>query len=51
MNSENKKDLTKTFECSYKDLPLDDNDDYDLEAFTPQQLSDFYWDNPEAIPD
>ncbi len=36
---------------SYLSLPLDVNEDYDVEAFDEDQLSQFYWDHPESIPD
>jgi hypothetical protein len=36
---------------SYLTIPLDANEDYDLIKFTPEQLSEFYWDHPESIPD
>jgi len=36
---------------SYLTIPLDNNGDYDIDKFTPDQLFDFYWDNPESIPD
>ena len=48
---DNRKNLNYPLECNYKELPLDENDDYDIDNFTRRQLEDFYWDNPEAIPD
>ena len=38
-------------ELHYSALPLNENEEYDLETFSESQLSDFYWDNPESIPD
>lgn len=37
---------------SYRDLPLDsETEDWDLSKFSDEQLAEFYWDNPESIPD
>lgn len=38
-------------ELYYTEMPLNENEDFDLESFSEQQLKDFYWDNPEALTD
>lgn len=36
---------------NYKDIPLTEEGDYDLDSFTNEQLNEYYWDHPESIPD
>lgn len=40
-----------TIAIEYTELPLDENGDFDVDSFDNQQLDDFYYDYPEAMPD
>ena len=36
---------------SYTEMPLNENEDYDLENFSDEQLTEYYFDHPEAMTD
>ena len=38
-------------ESHYTEMPLDENEDFDLESFSEQHVEDFYYDHPESLTD